>query len=79
MHKWLWGIGGVDHVGLGSDYDGAIMPIGMEDATNLPQITQALLDRGCSDASIRKIPGENTLRLMDQVERVSREMQSEKP
>jgi membrane dipeptidase len=72
-------IGGVDHVGLGSDYDGSYMPIGMEDASNLLRITQALLDRGYSDVNIRKILGENTLRLMEQVERVSREMQSEKP
>jgi membrane dipeptidase len=69
-------IGGVDHVGLGSDYDGSDMPIGMEDVTHLPQITQALLDRGYSEANIKKILGENTLRVMAECERVSREMQS---
>ncbi|HMI54417.1 MAG TPA: dipeptidase [Candidatus Saccharimonadales bacterium] len=62
---------GADHVGLGSDFDGANMPYGMEDATHLPQITQALLDRGYSDADIKKILGENTLRVMTEVERVS--------
>ncbi|MGB6875466.1 MAG: dipeptidase [Candidatus Acidiferrales bacterium] len=69
--------GGVDHVGLGSDYDGSDMPIGMEDVTHLPEITQALLDRGYSDADIKKILGENTLRVMAECERVSREMQSQ--
>ncbi len=69
-------VGGIDHVGLGSDYDGSDMPIGMEDVTHLPQITQALLDRGYSDADIKKILGENTLRVMAEAERVSREMQS---
>jgi membrane dipeptidase len=68
-------IGGIDHVGLGSDYDGSDMPIGMEDVTHLPEITQALLDRGYSDADIKKILGENTLRVMAECERVSREMQ----
>ncbi|MFI5127654.1 MAG: dipeptidase [Candidatus Acidiferrales bacterium] len=70
-------IGGIDHVGLGSDYDGSDMPIGMEDVTHLPQITQALLDRGYSDADIKKILGENTLRVMAAAERVSHEMQSQ--
>jgi len=70
-------IGGVDHVGLGSDYDGSDMPIGMEDVTHLPEITQALLDRGYSDSDIKKILGENTLRVMAECERVSHEMQSQ--
>ena len=70
-------VGGVDHVGLGSDYDGSDMPLGMEDVTHLPQITQALLDRGYSDADIKKILGENTLRVMAAAERVSREMQQQ--
>lgn len=69
-------IGGVDHVGLGSDYDGSDMPLGMEDVSHLPEITQALLDRGYSDGDIKKILGENTLRVMAEAERVSREMQS---
>lgn len=70
-------VGGVDHVGLGSDYDGSDMPIGMEDVTHLPQITQALLDRGYSDADVKKILGENTLRVMAEAERVSHEMQQQ--
>jgi membrane dipeptidase len=71
-------IGGVDHVGLGSDYDGSDMPIGMEDVTHLPEITQALLDRGYKEADIKKILGENTLRVMSECERVSHEMQSQR-
>ena len=62
---------GVDHVGLGSDFDGANMPYGMEDATQLPKITEALLARGYSEGDVRKILGENTLRLMTDVARVS--------
>ncbi len=61
-------IAGIDHVGLGSDFDGASMPIGMEDVSHIPQITQALLDKGYSDSDIRKILGENTLRLLQQVQ-----------
>lgn len=72
-------LAGADHVGLGSDYDGSDMPIGMEDVTHLPEITQALLDRGYSDSDIKKILGENTLRVMAECERISREMQSSQP
>jgi len=66
-------VAGIEHVGLGSDFDGANMPFGMEDASKLPQITQALLDKGYSEDDVKKILGENTLRLMAEVERVSRE------
>ena len=64
-------IAGVDHVGLGSDFDGAVMPLGMEDVSKLPRITQALLDKGYSDADIEKILGGNLLRVMEQVEQVA--------
>jgi membrane dipeptidase len=69
---------GPEHVGLGSDFDGANMPEGMDDCTKLPKITEALLRKGYSDADIRKILGENTLRVMEQVERVSQELQTQK-
>jgi len=69
---------GADHVGLGSDFDGANMPYGMEDATMIPKITEALLQKGYSESDIRKILGENTLRVMSEVERVSRETKSKK-
>jgi membrane dipeptidase len=67
---------GPEHVGLGSDFDGATMPDGMENCSKLPKITEALLRKGYSDESVRKILGENTLRVMGQVERVSQELQT---
>ncbi len=67
-------VAGVDHVGLGSDFDGANMPYGMEDATKLPKITEALLKKGYSERDVKKILGENTLRVMTEVERISREL-----
>jgi membrane dipeptidase len=67
---------GAEHVGLGSDFDGANMPEGLEDASKLPKITEALLRKGYSEADIRKILGENTLRVLEQAEKVSRELPS---
>jgi membrane dipeptidase len=64
-------VAGADHVGLGSDFDGATMPIGMEDASKLPKITDALLKKGYSEADVQKILGGNILRVMEQVERVA--------
>jgi membrane dipeptidase len=69
-------IAGADHVGLGSDFDGAVMPLGMQDVTHIPQITDALLKKGYSESDIRKILGENTLRLLSQVERISQQLNS---
>jgi membrane dipeptidase len=70
-------VAGVDHVGLGSDFDGVsgATPAGMDSAADLPKITQALLDRGYSADDIRKILGGNLLRVFREVERVSKEMQ----
>ena len=64
-------IAGVEHVGVGSDFDGAFMPAGMEDAAGFPRITDGLLRRGYTEDGIQKILGENTLRVMDQARRVS--------
>jgi len=64
-------VAGVDHVGLGSDFDGATMPLGMEDASKLPKLTGALLKKGYSEADILKILGGNILRVMEQVERIA--------
>ena len=64
-------VAGIDHVGLGSDFDGAVMPLGMEDASKLPRITDALLKKGYSDRDVEKILGGNLLRVMEQVERVA--------
>ena len=62
---------GVDHVGIGSDFDGAVMPEGMEDASKLPQITEELLRRGYSEPDIKKILGGNILRVMEDVAEAS--------
>src|SRR6266852_2367256 len=71
-------VAGAEHVGLGSDFDGANMPYGMEDAKKLPKITEALLQKGYSEGDVKKILGENTLRVMTEVERVSRELNAGK-
>jgi membrane dipeptidase len=72
-------VAGVDHVGLGSDFDGVsgATPQGMDSAADLPKITQALLDRGYSADDIKKILGGNLLRVFRQVETVSHELQSQ--
>jgi membrane dipeptidase len=67
---------GPDHVGLGSDFDGATMPDGMEDCSKLPKITEALMRKGYKDEDIRKILGENLLRVMEQTENASRALQA---
>lgn len=66
---------GPDHAGLGSDFDGANMPFGMEDASQFPKITDALLRKGYSESDIRKILGGNVLRLMQDVEAIARKME----
>jgi membrane dipeptidase len=72
-------VAGIDHVGLGSDFDGVsgATPEGIDSAADLPKITQALLDRGYSAADIHKILGGNLLRVFGEVESVSRKLQAE--
>lgn len=72
-------VAGVDHVGLGSDFDGVsgATPQGMDSAADLPKITQALLDRGYSADDIKKILGGNLMRVFREVEGVSHEMQAQ--
>jgi membrane dipeptidase len=72
-------VAGVDHVGLGSDFDGVsgATPQGMDSAADLPKITQALLDRGYGADDIKKILGGNLLRVFGQVENISHEMQAQ--
>ncbi len=73
-------VAGVDHVGLGSDFDGVsgATPQGIDSAADLPKITQALLDRGYSAEGIHKILGGNLMRVFREVERVSHELQGSK-
>lgn len=65
-------VAGPDHVGLGADWDGVpSMPRGMEDVTRLPSLTRGLLGRGHSAETVRKVLGENLLRVMEEVERAA--------
>jgi membrane dipeptidase len=66
---------GPGHVGLGSDFDGADMPYGMDDASYLPWITGGMLEKGYSENDIQKILGGNTLRLMQDVEALAHKME----
>jgi membrane dipeptidase len=62
-------VAGIDHVGLGSDFDGEITPpVGLEDVSRFPAITASLAQRGYSDGDIKKVLGENLLRVMSAVE-----------
>src|SRR5205085_6225124 len=64
---------GIDHVGLGSDFDGIpAVPEGLEDVSKYPAITQELLNRGYNAEQIRKVLGENLLRAMRKMEEVAR-------
>jgi membrane dipeptidase len=71
-------VAGVDHVGLGSDFDGVpSLPRGMEDATKLPFITYELLRRGYSEEDVRKILGGNALRVLRDAERAAERLKGE--
>jgi membrane dipeptidase len=71
-------VAGVDHVGIGSDFDGihGQLPEGIDSAADLPKVTEALMARGYSAQDCRKILGGNLLRVFREVERVSRELQA---
>ena len=61
-------VGGVDHVGIGSDWDGiSSVPAGLEDVSKMPALTAALLRRGYSEGDVRKILGGNLLRVLREV------------
>lgn len=65
---------GIDHVGLGSDFDGVgpSLPVGLEDASKMPNLIFLLLKRGYSDEDIKKICGENVLRVWSKVEELAK-------
>jgi membrane dipeptidase len=70
-------VAGIDHVGLGSDFDGIpASPEGMDSAADLPKITAALMARGYSAEDCRKILGENFLRFFRDVQATARELQA---
>ena len=64
-------VAGVDHVGIGADWDGGGGVVGMEDVAALPRITEALLAAGYSEGDVRKIWGGNLLRVLRQVQDAS--------
>jgi len=66
-------VAGIDHVGLGSDFDGVTaLPEGVNDCSELPNLTRRLLERGFSPSDVRKVLGENFLRVMERsIDRVA--------
>jgi membrane dipeptidase len=73
-------VAGIDHVGLGSDFDGVTsLPDGIDSVADLPKITQALVDRGYTREQILKILGGNFIRVMKEVEATAKKLQSEQP
>ena len=72
-------VAGVDHVGLGSDFDGVNgqLPEGIDSPADIPKITAALIERGYSAEDCRKILGGNLLRVFSEVEQVSKQLQAE--
>jgi membrane dipeptidase len=71
-------VAGIDHVGIGSDFDGIDdTPRGMEDVSKLPALRDELKRRGYSEADVRKIMGDNFMRVFAEAEKVARELQSQ--
>jgi membrane dipeptidase len=73
-------VAGVDHVGIGGDFDGIDEVIqGLEDVSTYPALFAELSRRGWNEADLRKLAGENILRVMEQAERVAARLQRERP
>jgi membrane dipeptidase len=74
-------VAGVDHVGLGGDFDGVNneLPEGLADVSTYPALLAELMRRGWSDADVAKLAGGNVLRVMEQAERVAKSMAAEPP
>jgi membrane dipeptidase len=72
-------VAGIDHVGLGSDFDGISgqLPQGIDSPADFPKITAALMERGYTAEDCRKILGGNLLRVFREVEQVSKQLQAE--
>jgi membrane dipeptidase len=70
-------VAGIDHVGLGSDFDGiTVSPEGLEDVSKFPAITEELVRRGYSESDIAKVLGANVLRAMAEAESVAQRLQA---
>ena len=72
-------IAGIDHVGIGSDYDGATVPAGLDDVSTFPALFAELSRRGWTEAELRKLAGENVLRAWREAETVSERLQAQRP
>jgi membrane dipeptidase len=74
-------VAGIDHVGIGSDYDGVdnSLPEGLESVADYPALLAEMLRRGWSDADVAKLAGGNVLRVMEQAEKVAASMKAELP
>jgi membrane dipeptidase len=74
-------VAGIDHVGIGSDFDGTDnqLPVGLEDVSTFPVLLAELSRRGWSEEDLRKLAGENVLRVMTMAERVSARLRRERP
>jgi membrane dipeptidase len=72
-------VAGVDHVGLGGDYDGSdVMPVGLEDVSRYPRLFAALAERGWSDDDLARLAQRNVLRAFRQAEAVARDLQAQR-
>jgi membrane dipeptidase len=73
-------VAGIDHVGIGSDFDGISMaPVGLEDVSSYPRLTEELLRRGYSEADVHKILGGNALRAFRQAGQVAQRLRATAP
>lgn len=73
-------VAGVDHVGIGGDFDGVdALPEGLESVAAYPTLFAELIRRGWSDADLKKLAGENTLRALRQAEAVSQRLRASRP
>jgi membrane dipeptidase len=73
-------VAGIGHIGIGGDFDGIDAgPVGLEDVSNYPDLFIELMKRGYSDDDLRKVAGENLLRVLNRTERVARRLQRQRP
>ena len=71
-------VAGIDHVGLGSDFDGVtLLPSGLDDVSRYPALIAALLGHGYKEDEVAKIMGGNILRVMGETEQIAAQMQGD--
>ncbi len=81
MIDYVKKVAGADHVGIGSDFDGVDddLPVGLEDQSKYPMLFAELITRGWSDADLKKLAGENVLRVLSTAEQVAKRLQKTRP